>query len=103
MIGGGGAADPAGPESDDDVPVFLRLVGQRIAVARRDVGMTDRDLERRSKVPTATVAALGRGDAGMDIDQLHRLASALRVPIGELIPDQDEVAAERARDQSAAT
>jgi transcriptional regulator with XRE-family HTH domain len=86
------------PGFDDDVPAFLRLVGQRIAAARRDLGMTDRDLERRSRVPTATVAALARGDAGIDIDQLHRLAAALRVPIGALVPEQEEVAAELARE-----
>ena len=86
------------PGLDDDVPAFLRLVGERIAAARRDLGMTDRDLEKRSQVPTATVAALARGEAGIDIDQLHRLASALRVPIGDLVPEQDEVAAELARE-----
>jgi transcriptional regulator with XRE-family HTH domain len=87
------------PGFDDDVPAFLRLVGQRIAAARRDLGMTDRDLEKRSSVPTSVVAAVTRGDAGIDIDQLHRLATALRIPIGELVPGQDEVTAERQRER----
>jgi hypothetical protein len=46
------------------------------------------------------VAALSRGEAGIDIDQLHRLATALRIPVGDLVPDQDEVAAERQRESN---
>jgi transcriptional regulator with XRE-family HTH domain len=86
------------PGFDDDVAMFLRLVGARIAAARRDLGMTDRDLEKRSTVPTSVVAALSRGDAGIEIDQLHRLATALRIPVGDLVPGHDEVAAERQRE-----
>lgn len=80
-------------DSISDVAVFLRLVGQRVAVARERRRLTERQLADRSGVPITAVGALERGEQGVEVDDLQQIADVLGVDITDLLPAESEVRA----------
>jgi transcriptional regulator with XRE-family HTH domain len=79
------------PDSINDVAVFLQLVGRRVAAAREYRGLTQGELADRSELPVGTLAGLERGEYGVEVDELHRVADVLRVALTELLPPEAEV------------
>jgi transcriptional regulator with XRE-family HTH domain len=78
-------------DSISDVAIFLRLVGQRVAVARGHRGLTLEQLAERSVLAAETLAALERGEYGIEVDELHRVADILGVAMTDLLPAEAEV------------
>lgn len=69
--------------------VHAQLVGQRIRTARREVGLTQRELAERLDVSQPVVAALESGRANPTVGQLAAVAEALQVGFDvefELLP-----------------
>jgi transcriptional regulator with XRE-family HTH domain len=92
-------------DSITDVVVLLRLVGRRVAVARDHRGLGQEEVAERSGLPVAILAALERGEYGIEVDELHRVADVLGVAMTELLPAEAEVrgAAEALRDDESQT
>jgi transcriptional regulator with XRE-family HTH domain len=78
-------------DSVNDVTVFLRLVGERVAMAREQRGLTQERLAGRSALPTTALAALERGEYGIEVDELHRVADVLGLAMTDLLPGDAEV------------
>jgi transcriptional regulator with XRE-family HTH domain len=78
-------------DSSTDVATFLRLVGRRVATARERSGLTRTQLAADAGLPAETIAGLEQGEYGIDVDQLHRVADALRLATPDLLPDDAEV------------
>jgi transcriptional regulator with XRE-family HTH domain len=79
------------PDSINDIAVFLQLVGRRVAAAREYRGLSQGELADRSELPVGTLAGLERGEYGVEVDELHRVADVLRVALTELLPPEAEV------------
>jgi len=59
--------------------VHAQIVGERIRAARREVGLTQRELAGRLEVSQPVVAALESGRANPTIGQLAAVAEALQM------------------------
>lgn len=59
--------------------MHAQLVGQRIRVAREQVGLTQRQLAKRLAVSQPVIAALERGRGNPTVGQLAAVADALQV------------------------
>ena len=83
------AADRVEKDENDPVlnweEVSKRLVENRIAEARKSIGMTQKELARRLKVKPSTVCRLERKDTRPRLDTLKRVAKALGVSVHDLI------------------
>lgn len=60
-------------------------LGRRIAEARRDVGLTQRDLADKVGVTAHAVSKWERGSACPDISILDEIACALHVSVSDLL------------------
>ncbi|MEN3356802.1 MAG: Helix-turn-helix domain [Mycobacteriales bacterium] len=80
-------------DSINDIDVFLRLVGQRVAAARQLRRLSQEQLAERSGLPVAVLGALERGDSGVEVDDLQRVADVLGTAITDLLPSEAEVRA----------
>ena len=60
-------------------------LGRRIAEARRDVGLTQRDLADKVGVTAQAVSKWERGSACPDISILDEIACALHVSVSDLL------------------
>jgi transcriptional regulator with XRE-family HTH domain len=79
-------------ESAIDVAMFLHLVGRRVAGARERRGVSQAQLALAARLSKAMIAGLERGEHGVEVDQLRRVADALGVDTRELLPEYDDVA-----------
>jgi XRE family aerobic/anaerobic benzoate catabolism transcriptional regulator len=66
---------------------YLRLLGERVRDARARHGMTRRMLARDSGISERYLAELETGRGNLSIALLRRLASAIDVPVAELVSD----------------
>ena len=65
-------------------------VGPRIRALRKQQGLTLHMLAEQSGLSTTAISRIERGDNSPTVSSLHRLATALRVPIGELFQEETE-------------
>lgn len=63
----------------------VREVGRRMETARRQMGLTQRELARRMQVEHSTVLQMERGEGNPRLKTLLRLARVLGMPLGELL------------------
>ena len=61
------------------------ILGRRIAKARRDIGLTQKDLADKVGVTAQAVSKWERGSACPDISILDEIAYALGVSVSELL------------------
>ena len=71
-------------------------IGQRIKEARKNTGLTQRELAERSRTATGTIQQYELGKRQPRIEQLQRIASALDVDVnwlmnGQTLEEQDQV------------
>ena len=66
---------------------YLKLLGERVRDARSSHGMTRRMLARDSGISERYLAQLESGRGNFSIALLRRVASALDVPVSELVSD----------------
>ena len=91
-------------EPNEDIrDLSLLAVGRRIRHLRRESQMTLQDLSERTGLSTSMISLVERGRTSPSIGSLVVLASALKVPIGELFIEIDQMPDDRvvrAEDQS---
>ena len=73
----------------DTIEDFLALVGRRVRHRRSLVHMTRRELAARSGVSERYLAQLESGRGNMSIALLRKVAAALRLPLSELVAEDD--------------
>ncbi len=64
---------------------LLRAVGQRVAEARRDRGVTQESLAERVGIAPVSLSRLETGDRALSLSTLGKLSEALQVPLGDLL------------------
>jgi transcriptional regulator with XRE-family HTH domain len=67
-------------------PEVIRQFAGRLREVRRSVGLTQRELAGRAHLSEGYVARLESADTSPGLDLLSRLASALSVPLTDLLP-----------------
>lgn len=67
-------------------------IGQRIKEARKNAGLTQRELAEKSGSATGTIQQYELGKRQPRIEPLQRIASALGVPVQQLIPETTSAA-----------
>lgn len=60
-------------------------IGERIMLARRRAGMTQRELGQRLGVSHVAVGDIERGKTKPDLDNLAAIAGALGVPFSQIV------------------
>lgn len=73
------------PERADPPPLITRELGNRVARARREAGLTLSTLATLSRLSTAYVSQIESGVANPTVSVLGKLAAALGVEAGELL------------------
>lgn len=63
-------------------------VGERIRAARKQAGMTQKDLTEKTGICRSGICLYESGKRTIDINSLRKIASALNVPIESLMSDQ---------------
>lgn len=63
-------------------------VGERIRAARKQAGMTQKDLAEKTGICRSGICLYESGKRTIDINSLRKIASALNVPIESLLSDQ---------------
>ena len=64
----------------------VRLFAARLRELRRSRGLSQQELARRAQISVPYAGRLERAEAAPGIDLVERLATALGVPIAELLP-----------------
>lgn len=65
---------------------YLRQLGERVIECRTRAGMTRAELAAAAGIPTTAVGAFERGDDPSKVLRLVWLASALDIPLADLLP-----------------
>lgn len=83
-------SDRSGDESlsqsgDVDVEGWLRALGRRVRILRLTLELTQDELAERAGMSRSFVSLIEKGNHGVDVVRLLRLAEALEVPFGELL------------------
>lgn len=66
-------------------PTLYTEIGERIMLARRRLGLSQREFGKRLGVSHASVSYLERGRSKPDLDNLAVIAEALGGPISEIV------------------
>ncbi len=66
---------------------LAQAVGNRIAARRHSLALTQQEVANRALVSQKYISALERGERIPNLDTLAQIASALEIPIRDLIPD----------------
>ena len=74
--------------ADASVPAVIRSVGLRVRAARKDKGISRRELSERSGVSPRYLAKLEAGDGNISIGLLHKVAVALGTSAEQLMAPQ---------------
>jgi transcriptional regulator with XRE-family HTH domain len=70
---------------DETVAGLLQEVGRRLRTRRSELGRTVKEVAMDAGLSLPYVANLENGRGNPTLDTLHRLASTLEVPLGELL------------------
>jgi XRE family aerobic/anaerobic benzoate catabolism transcriptional regulator len=73
-----------------DLDAFLTRLGERVRTMRSRRGMSRKALARHSKVSERYLAQLEAGKGNCSIVLLRRIASAMSVPVSELVDERPE-------------
>lgn len=80
----------APPGEEADIEELTGVVGSRVRSVRSRRGLTRKNLAFHSDVSERYLAQLERGTANVSLALLSRIANALGVRIGSLLPEQEE-------------
>jgi transcriptional regulator with XRE-family HTH domain len=77
---------------------YSRKVGARLRSLRKQRGLTLQQVEVLSnkRLKGSLLAAYERGDRNISVTRLHQIASLYSVPVNQLLPEENEGAAEPA-------
>ena len=75
---------------------YARLIGERLRAIRRQRGWSLRDAADASgsQFSPSAIGTYERGERGLSIERLHRLAQLYRVPVDRLLPEEGAVRAD---------
>ena len=79
--------DHVGDAGAADERLYLRALGKRIRVLRVTRELSQEQLARAAGMSRNFVSSIERGNHGVDVVRLLRIAAALGVDIGELTSD----------------
>lgn len=85
-------SDPAidGAESSlESVAAYIERIGERVRGMRAQRGMTRKDLSKHSGISERYLAQVEAGKANMSISMLWRIAEAMDIGMGEVLPTAD--------------
>ena len=77
---------------------LLKLIGRRVANSRKLRNIKQRALSDSSGKMVNTISNIERGLVDMKISTLNNIAHALRIPLAELVIDENPVIADKNRD-----
>lgn len=80
-----------GTPAELGVSVILESIGSKVREMRKAKGLTLADLAEATSLSTAIVSQIERGLANPSFSTLAQLAHGLKVPVGRLFPDDEEV------------
>ncbi|MDH5672190.1 MAG: helix-turn-helix domain-containing protein [Myxococcales bacterium] len=63
-----------------------RAVGARVQSRRLKLGLTQQELAKKLRVSGAHVSYIERGERGVSLATLHRIARVLDTSVGRLVP-----------------
>ena len=92
--GDGPAAAETGPEDGAGDAVYLAALGHRVRSTRAARGMTRRMLARDSDVSERYLAKLEGGEGNLSISLLRRVATAMALPLADLVDERAPAGAE---------
>ena len=74
---------------EEDSSDYARLIGERLRAIRRQRGWSLRDAADASgsQFSPSAIGTYERGERGLSIERLHRLALLYRVPVDRLLPE----------------
>ncbi len=76
---------------------YQTVLGRLIAQKRKEKGIDQEEMARRVGVSRSTWSRIESGSSALNMDQLARAASALGIPLGELMLEVDDVVRELRR------
>jgi transcriptional regulator with XRE-family HTH domain len=76
---------------------YAKVLGGRIAEARRRAGFTQEGLAEKARLNVKTIQGIEQGRTDPEIATLRRVARTLAVPVSELVPDDPAFAARKLR------
>ena len=69
---------------------YLMQIGDLVKNRRRDLGLTQQELEDRSGVTQSMISKLEKGAApNISVDALRKLAKAMNCALVDLLPEED--------------
>jgi len=71
--------------NSDDQAAFLRALGKRVRLLRLMKELTQEELGRQAGVSRSFISLFEKGEHGIDIRALLRIAHALDLPLAELL------------------
>lgn len=78
------------------MPTYNEMVGKRLRSIRKQRGLSLQDVQRLSEqeFKAAVLGAYERGERSLSLPRLQRLAGFYGVPVGQLLPSEDNEAPE---------
>lgn len=70
---------------DERRPTLYREIGERIMLARRRAGLSQRDLGARLGITHAAVSDIERAKSRPNLDNLADIAEAIGVPLADIV------------------
>lgn len=70
------------------IKVLRKDVGKQIRDLRKSLGLTQEELGEKAELSYKYIGELERGQVNVSLDTLYRIAEALGVTIGELLPKE---------------
>ena len=77
---------------------YQTVLGRLIAQKRKEMRIDQEEMARRVGVSRSTWSRIESGSSALNMDQLSRAASALDMPLGELMLEVDEIVRELRRE-----
>lgn len=76
------------------MPTYNEMVGKRLRSIRKQRGLSLQDVQRLSEqeFKAAVLGAYERGERSLSLPRLQRLAAFYTVPVGQLLPNEDNEA-----------
>lgn len=79
------------PRPPKHTVISLKEIGQRMKLLRQDRGLTQIELASQLEISQSNLSAIERGSRGLTVNQLVRIAKALRATTDEILFDTKAV------------
>ena len=69
------------------IPKYRKILGENIRTHRRNMGWSQEKLAEKADLHHNYIGDIERGEENVSVDALMRIATALKVTLGELVKD----------------